>query len=68
MSVCLGTAGVCAWHALVTLSLLATLCGGLGAGRWLGGEVPVASALPLPCWSGPGRDGATHALTGPVRS
>jgi hypothetical protein len=40
--VCLGWAGVCAWHALVTHTLipgawLATLCGGLGVGRRLGG-------------------------------
>jgi hypothetical protein len=72
VSVCLGAAGVCAWHALVTHTdprgLACHAVWGLGVRRWLGGEVSVASALQLPCWSGPGGDGATNTLTGPVRS
>jgi hypothetical protein len=73
--VCVWVRQVCARgmrlsHTLIPGAWLATLCGGIGVGWWWlgGGEVPVASALQLPCWSGPGGDGATHALIAPVRS
>jgi hypothetical protein len=58
----------CACHTHWSRDLAGHGVWGPRGGVVAGGEVPVATALRLPCWSRPGRDGATHALTGPVRS